>query len=590
MEVRIPKELFQALSKILKKKPFEIDDSRLTWHDYINVNLRRFPVDALKTLRTALADHLSLRGANGLYRDIATWIEAAKNPKGVKELKARKVRHGCDLLIEYLKSTKRKLLYKRVQEGAEGVTLAYYVEEITYHPPVKRGDYTEREYIRMKMHYEEFGVGHKESTSFHAEDVLTLTPHEILHRQGYMVENHALRSDYESFLETYGAVRKAIGKQFLAVGLADDHGIDGNEKDDDRGWWRSSRGTNLILDKDGEPSRVVIDVFKESTRDMADETDEGEDKANPWFWNRLRRWSAEGEEEEADDEELELEAEELEEMIIPIHPYVACFDLKRHKRLRIHVGNLSEYVYEKGIRERLILPESSSKLIDTLLVEKESHFKDVVRGKSGGTIILCQGPPGTGKTLTAEIYAEATERALYTVQCAQLGTNPEELEDELLKVLARGRRWGAIILLDEADVYVHERGNDLVQNAVVGVFLRVLEYQPAVLFLTTNRGDLVDDAILSRCTARIPYTAPTAIEQARIWRVLADANEIKLSDRNIREITKAHSNLSGRDVKNLLKLASLLAHDRDCPIDAELVGEVRRFKPTTDFFARKEGK
>ena len=58
-------------------------------------------------------------------------------------------------------------------------------------------------------------------------------------------------------------------------------------------------------------------------------------------------------------------------------------------------------------------------------------------------------------------------------------------------------------------------------NAVVGVFLRVLEYFNGLLFLTTNRIDDIDEAIVSRCIALIRYQAPDEAARARIWRVMA---------------------------------------------------------------------
>lgn len=138
------------------------------------------------------------------------------------------------------------------------------------------------------------------------------------------------------------------------------------------------------------------------------------------------------------------------------------------------------------------------------------------------------------------------------------------------------------MLLDEADVYVHQRGSDLQQNAIVGVFLRVLEYHSGVLFLTTNRGDLVDDAILSRCTARIPYGVPSTSDQVKIWKNLATMNKVEISDEEISGIVELHSKLSGRDIKNLLKLAILVSKDKGCRINADLITEVKIFKPTAE--------
>ena len=149
-----------------------------------------------------------------------------------------------------------------------------------------------------------------------------------------------------------------------------------------------------------------------------------------------------------------------------------------------------------------------------------------------------------------------------------------------MKILQRASRWDAIMLLDEADVYVHERGNDLIQNAIVGVFLRVLEYHSSVLFLTSNRPDLVDDAIASRCVARINYKYPSKENQVKIWKVLAKVSSIKISKKEYVAFAEKHPHISGRDVKNLLKLASLISSVKKQPITFKLLEYVLKFKPT----------
>ncbi|KAI1637533.1 hypothetical protein F4809DRAFT_661034 [Biscogniauxia mediterranea] len=49
-------------------------------------------------------------------------------------------------------------------------------------------------------------------------------------------------------------------------------------------------------------------------------------------------------------------------------------------------------------------------------------------------------------------------------------------------------QWGALLLIDEADVFLERRSlRDMQRNAMVTVFLRVLEYYRGIFFLTTNR-------------------------------------------------------------------------------------------------------
>lgn len=59
--------------------------------------------------------------------------------------------------------------------------------------------------------------------------------------------------------------------------------------------------------------------------------------------------------------------------------------------------------------------------------------------------------------------------------------------------------WRAVLLIDEADVFLERRSpHDINGNAIVGVFLRVLEYCTGILFLTSNRVTTIDEAFRSR--------------------------------------------------------------------------------------------
>lgn len=84
--------------------------------------------------------------------------------------------------------------------------------------------------------------------------------------------------------------------------------------------------------------------------------------------------------------------------------------------------------------------------MDTLLI---LHL-----GKGRGLVAVLHGPPGTGKTLTAEGIAELLKRPLYMVSTGELGTRPDQLETELNKILDVAHSWGAVLLLDEADVFL----------------------------------------------------------------------------------------------------------------------------------------
>lgn len=81
-----------------------------------------------------------------------------------------------------------------------------------------------------------------------------------------------------------------------------------------------------------------------------------------------------------------------------------------------------------------------------------------------------------------------------------------EVEKNLYHNFRLAHKWGCVLLLDEADVFLAKRTkNDLRRNAVTSVFLRSLEYYAGILFLTTNRVGGIDPAFKSRIQLTLYY-------------------------------------------------------------------------------------
>lgn len=254
---------------------------------------------------------------------------------------------------------------------------------------------------------------------------------------------------------------------------------------------------------------------------------------------------------------------------IPLHCYVCLFHLEWHRDIWVHVQNMTEYRYQPELRDKLVLPAHHRDLIDILTSKMNVFTQDFVPGKSGGTTILCQGAPGLGKTLTAEIYSEVVGKPLYRVHSGQLGTTAASVGATLSGILQRAVRWDAILLLDEADVYIRRRDNDLEHNAIVAEFLRTLEYFNGLLFMTTNRIDDVDDAILSRCVAKIQYEIPPMPDAIRLWTLLAQQFGADLPAGLVESLTIAFPKASGRDIKELLKLTTRYCRAKEIPVSED---------------------
>jgi len=178
---------------------------------------------------------------------------------------------------------------------------------------------------------------------------------------------------------------------------------------------------------------------------------------------------------------------------------------------------------------------------------------DPISNKGEGCIFLCYGPPGTGKTLTAESVAEKLHRPLWSISASELTLKVEKMEENFTKILDIASSWRAVLLLDEADVYLEKRtstGNPK-RNAMTGVFLRLLEYYKGVLFLTTNRVTTFDDAFCSRISMFVRYHRLTRFDRAKVWETLL--SRVGLMDINL-DMFAAHE-LNGREMRNSIRIA-----------------------------------
>lgn len=575
MRLKIGKGTVPVLGKVFKRFDPENDkwdhkDTHWNYNKTADFDLGGLkPSDVVKFIE-ALEPHKAVPGVKTHLQDARTWHAAISG----KDVKPRNLVHFAALVTEILRRAPGHWLYEK--EERDGTYQAWYVYQVTYCPP-KQGHYGEsRPYVSIRAAHKCFGAVKSASWEFYSEDALYMYPVEALAHSDLYIQTPELRAVYDEDVSRYHELWDKIGTLCLGTGVATDD-MDGNPSRSSS-WWHSRVNTIRLEAMDGTPTKLLIDVFKEDDKEERNKEDKN---VTAMFWARKKHTTLDGDDDEDVDVELEGADATPELVDLPIYPLMACFDLRRHLRLSVHIHCLELYEYDHELGKKLVLPEDVRDLVNILLATKDdSGFKDVIGHKGVGAIILTCGPPGTGKTLTAEVYSEVMGRPLYTVQASQLGVEPHALEDNLLKIFARAARWNAICLLDEADVYVRTRGDSLKQNAIVGVFLRVLEYYNGVLFMTTNRSDLVDDAIASRCIARIDYATPPQRDQARIWAILARGAGIPLPSKTIAEIVVAHPHLSGRDIKNLLKLANLVARAKGEPITKDTIDAVKKFKPT----------
>ena len=145
-----------------------------------------------------------------------------------------------------------------------------------------------------------------------------------------------------------------------------------------------------------------------------------------------------------------------------------------------------------------------------------------------------------------ECIANFLERPLMVLTTTDIGTKPEDVEENLTRNFKVARNWNAVLLIDEADVFVANRSiedlhrsslvasmpNNLSEIEICGLvsrparstlancrsgFLHALEFYDGLLFLTTNRVGTFDDVIMSRVHIQMFYPDLNAEQRHTVW-------------------------------------------------------------------------
>ncbi|SPO02542.1 uncharacterized protein DNG_05215 [Cephalotrichum gorgonifer] len=256
---------------------------------------------------------------------------------------------------------------------------------------------------------------------------------------------------------------------------------------------------------------------------------------------------------------------------------ISGFALQEKKWMWFLVSNITDVQFNQEAFDKVILPGNQKSLLKAIanqhtksssisdpLSSSRDHFDDFISGKGKGCIILLHGDPGLGKTVTVESIAENIKRPLYVVMSGELGSTIDKIEENLNQVLGLATRWNAVLLIDEADIFLEMRSShQLNQNHMVSVFLRSLEYFQGMMFLTTNRMKSFDPAFQSRIHLVIEYKSLEIEAKRRLWieflQKIPDYNAKEWSEDDLESLAKL--DLNGRQIKNAVRIANCLALD-----------------------------
>ncbi|KAM0498434.1 hypothetical protein ACHAPB_006352 [Verticillium nonalfalfae] len=289
---------------------------------------------------------------------------------------------------------------------------------------------------------------------------------------------------------------------------------------------------------------------------------------------------------------------------IPLHTFLISQEpIDKVPRGTFDVDRVSDIEWNTKPFESLVLPEGYKDLILSFVesqVKEGDTFDDVINGKGGGLVILLAGEPGVGKTLTAESVAEKIQAPLYKLELGEGNSvqmketdesrsrsrsrsrrrsrsrSPEQVSSDVKTAFNLASRWGAVLLIDECDLYLEQRSDTSTQrNKLVSRFLTELEYYPSLLFLTTNRERVLDPAVYSRIHLTINYPALDAPSRTKIWTTfLSHGTESSISERELEVL--ANIDVNGRRIRNIAKTTKILAKRAGRPICFDDVKKVMR--------------
>ncbi|KAK4216493.1 ATP-dependent zinc metalloprotease YME1L1 [Rhypophila decipiens] len=275
------------------------------------------------------------------------------------------------------------------------------------------------------------------------------------------------------------------------------------------------------------------------------------------------------------------------ELLMYMVPMIEGYALKNKLWVSFYLEDISPLVWNDAAYDHLVYDEQQKDLVMSFVENHQgSHISavpppstsvtrrdrtsarrhhpklmDVIAGKGEGLIMLLSGPPGTGKTLMAEAVADRTHRPLFYLQAEDLGTNAAVLGANVKKVFEMATEWDAVVLLDEADVFMAERHpQDILRNELVSIFLRELEYFRGIIFLTTNLYSTIDSAFRSRVSLHLLFTPLTVEARMIVWRKFLDRvegteNKETEAEKRVSEVTITEETGEGSEAETREELA-----------------------------------
>jgi SpoVK/Ycf46/Vps4 family AAA+-type ATPase len=157
-----------------------------------------------------------------------------------------------------------------------------------------------------------------------------------------------------------------------------------------------------------------------------------------------------------------------------------------------------------------------------LNIESRHEVPTIIQalGNKGRGTLIFYGNPGTGKTALAEHISKKIERPLFIRRASDLVSKwVGETEQNMAAMFEDAERERAVLLLDEADSFLQNRGlaqrNDEVTE--VNEMLQGMERFNGIFICTTNLLDRIDEAALRRFTFKLKFKPLTTVGREKMF-------------------------------------------------------------------------
>jgi len=177
-----------------------------------------------------------------------------------------------------------------------------------------------------------------------------------------------------------------------------------------------------------------------------------------------------------------------------------------------------------GLSSLVVAPEVMEELRYALALCARAMRRDETCAPPGPSCpaprLLFHGPPGTGKTHAARALAHDLGRPLALVLPGALMQKwVGETEKAIERAFREAADQGALLFLDEADSFLHDRRRALQSHELscVNALLNQLERPPVPVILCTNLLDSLDPAVHRRIDHMLEFPVPGLAQRRILW-------------------------------------------------------------------------